>query len=121
MEKRIKDLTTLSNIDIVVSIPIDSTNFNKAMNVETTTLLKTTIDDADITNDYQLVTPTAIYNRYASESKTGCIKLYSDIPIGFEISFKAYSAFILFFSLQSKIPILALSSSDFIKSSTADK
>lgn len=78
MEKRIKDLTNIPSLGGVVSIPIDSTNFNKAMNIETTTLLKTVIDDADITNDYQAVTPTAIYNRYASETKAGLVKLYSD-------------------------------------------
>lgn len=78
MEKRIKDLTNIPSLGSVVSIPIDSTNFNKAMNIETTTLLKNTIDDADITNDYQVVTPSAIYDRYASETKVGLIKLYSD-------------------------------------------
>ena len=40
-----------------------------------------------------------------------CVIVYSEIPIGFEMFFSAYSATILFFDLQRIIPIEGLSSS----------
>lgn len=63
-------------------IPIDSNDLSNTKSISTDILFKNEILDSDISNDYQLLTPSSIYNRLASETQTGICNITQTQEIG---------------------------------------